>query len=70
MEVIYHGDHKYAALVVKKVAEDTKEEHKCYRSAPSRFWTLGDGTELHIISYHTPKTGIKIRCWASQPPPE
>ena len=62
MEVTYQGDHKYAALAMESLKE-LKDSHTNYQTAPSLFYTLTNGVKLHIIAYHTPKSGVKIRCW-------
>ena len=60
--ITYQGPQEYAGIA-SDMAGRVLPEHKCYATAPRHLWTLADGTQLHLIAYNTPKSGIKIRCW-------
>ena len=67
MEITYRGPAEYAGMA-SKLADQVEPEHINYYTAPSHLWTLSDGTQLHLIAYNTPKSGIKIRCWVYDHP--
>ena len=64
--ITYVGAPRFAQIAIDEAMKDITPEHVCYMTAPCIYLTLLSGEKLHVLAYHTPKSGVKIRCRLQQ----